>query len=112
MGKILTLLGLYGLYAARVIRLKHDAGSIWGIYKRKPASVPLQMAPFIDESHLVHAQVLRNGCNICICQADIALPPATSATALAGMHNLLIFLRHHHISHGLRVAFVICGGRT
>jgi hypothetical protein len=49
MGKILALLGFYGLDAAGVVRLQHNACSIRRINKGKTASVSLQVAKFIDE---------------------------------------------------------------
>lgn len=87
MGEILALLGFYGLDAAGIVRLQHDAGAIRGINERKPAAIALQVAELVDESHLIHAQVSRNGGNIVICQADIALPPAAGTAALAGVDN-------------------------
>jgi hypothetical protein len=111
MGKILALLGLHGLNPACVIRLKHDTGTIRGINERESLTVALQVAPFVDKSYFIQSKELRNSRNVCICQAHIALPPAARTTALASVNDGLRFLRIH-ISHGLRVALVICGGRT
>ena len=112
MGEILALLGLDGLDTACVVCLKHDAGAIRRINERKPAAVALQVAKLIDEGHLIHAQKGCNGRNVLISQADIALPPAAGTAALASVNNAGFVKLFAHISHGLRVAFVICGGRT
>lgn len=87
MGEILALLGFYGLDAAGIVRLQHDAGAIRGINERKPAAIALQVAELVDEGHLIHPQICSNGGDVVICQADIALPPAAGTAALAGVDN-------------------------
>ena len=114
MGKILALLGFYGLDAAGVVRLQHDAGAIRGINEREPAAIALQVAELVDESHLIHAQKGCNGRNVLICQADITFPAAAGSATLAGVDDTALIRKRFltHISQGLRVDVVICGGRT
>lgn len=87
MGKILALLRLDRLYFAGVVGLQHDTGPILSINERESTSVALQVTERIDKIFLCHAQELSNGCNICICQADISLPAAAGSATLASMYN-------------------------
>ena len=87
MREILALLRLDRLYFAGVVGLQHDTGPVRRINEREPASVALQVTERIDEIFLCHAQKLGNGCNICVCQADISLPAAAGSATLASMYN-------------------------
>ena len=104
------MLWLYRLNTACVIWLQHNAGSIRCINKGKAASVALQVAEFVDKGHLIHAEVCGNGGYILIRKAYVTLPAAAGTATLTAMHDF--FILHTHISHGLRVDTVICGGRT
>lgn len=94
MGKIPALLWFYGLNAACIVSLQHDAGSIWSVNQGETATIPLQMAQFIDKSDFVHTEIGRNRCNVFIGQAHVTLPAAACTAALAGMNNLGLFGLH------------------
>lgn len=87
MGEILALLRFDGLDAAGIIGLEHDASPILSVDERKTASVALQVAERIDKIHLCHTQKLSDGCDVRIREADIPLPAAAGAAALAGVND-------------------------
>ena len=84
------MLRLYGLNAACIIRLEHDACTIRRIDEGKSLPVALQVAEFIDERDLIHTQECRNGRYIFFCQAYVAFPSAACPTPLAGVAESLV----------------------
>ena len=110
MGEIPALLWLDRLNPACVIGGQHNAGSIRSINEGKSSAIALQVAEFIDKVDLVHTKIGCYGRDIVISQTHIAFPTAACATALACMDDGFRWLVH--ISHGLRIGAVMCGGRT
>ena len=110
MGEIPALLRLDRLNPACVIGVQHNARPIWSIDERQATAIALQVAEFIDKVDLVHTKIGSYSCNIFISQTHIAFPTAAGTATLAGMDDGFRWLVH--ISHGLRIGAVMCGGRT
>jgi len=68
---------------------EHAAGSIaiFGINEGKTSAISLQSAVLIDEFFLAQAEIGCDGGDILIRQADISLPAAACAAALACMDD-------------------------
>ena len=86
--EINALLRLHRLNFTSCIR-KHNASTIRSINQGKSSPTGLQTAIFIDEIFLIHLQKCSNSRNVCICQANIALPSATGSATLACMNYWL-----------------------
>ena len=90
MGKVDALLGLDGLNGAgdaSLMLAQQHSGDILILDEREALAVATQTAVLVDKNLLRHPQIRRDGGDIPLGEADVSLPSAAGAAALAPLPN-------------------------